>query len=132
MAPPDSGPSESKHDGIKQSTSDAVSLVVRYLKQETLTVVKALRGYVLFGILGSLVLTVGVVLLLVAFLRLLQTETAPTLSGNLSWLPYVIVCVAAILVIGLCVWLIMKGARRRSEGSGRRGATGDSTEGERA
>ena len=129
MAPPDSGTSESKHDGIRRSGADALSLAVQYLKQETLTVVKGLKGYLIFGIAGSLVLTVGVVLLLVAFLRLLQTETAPTLSGNLSWLPYVIVCVTAILVIGLCVWLIVKGARRRSSAGPDAGA--DAKEGDR-
>jgi protein-S-isoprenylcysteine O-methyltransferase Ste14 len=114
VAPPDSGPSDKKHEGVRQSGADAVSLSVRYLKQETLTVVKGLKGYLLYGIAGSLLVTIGVVLLLVSFLRLLQTEAAPTFTGNTSWLPYLIVLVTGLLIIGLCVWLIVNGARRRS------------------
>ena len=38
----------------------------------------------------------GVVLLLLALLRLLQTETGTTFAGNLSWIPYLIVTVVAV------------------------------------
>ena len=38
--------------------------------------------------MGSLALTVGAVLLLLAGLRALQTETGTSFTGNLSWLPY--------------------------------------------
>jgi len=124
VAPPaDSGRSDDKKEGIRQSGADAISLSIRYLKQETLTALKSLGGYLGWGLLGSFVLCIGVVLLLVAFLRLLQTETAPTFSGNLSWLPYLIVLVTAVLIIGLCVLMIMKGARKRSAARDRAEAT---------
>jgi hypothetical protein len=88
-------------------------LVIDYLKQETLTPLKGLGRYLLFGILGSVFLCIGVVLLLVGLLRLLQAETGSTFTGHLDWLPYVIVCGAAVLVIGLCAWRITKGAAAR-------------------
>lgn len=111
------GKSSTARGGVRQSGTEALQLVVEYVKQETLTPLKGLGRYLLFGIAGSLALCAGVVLLLVALLRALQTETATTFGGNLSWLPYVIVCVAAVLVIGLAAWRITKGpaARRRSE-----------------
>lgn len=106
-------PDAGGRDGIRQSGTDAVQLVLEYVKQETLTPLKGLGRYLLFGIAGSLALCVGLVLLLVAFLRSLQTETASTFSGNLSWLPYVIVGAAGTLVIGLCAWRISKGGAAR-------------------
>jgi hypothetical protein len=52
-------------------------------------------------------------------LRLLQTETGGTFNGNLSWLPYVIVTVVALMVIGLTAWRVTKGpaARRLPPGT---------------
>lgn len=101
--------------GIRQSGTDAFQLVVDYIKQETLTPLKGLGRYLVFGILGSIALCAGLVLLLVALLRALQEETGGFFSGNLTWAPYVIVCGAAILVMGLAAMGIARGqaARRR-------------------
>jgi uncharacterized membrane protein YidH (DUF202 family) len=85
--------------------------VLRYAKQETVDPVKALGRYVVFGVTGSLLLSVGVVLLDIALLRALQTQMR-TFHGNLSWVPYVIVVVAAALVLGVTVALIAKGKPR--------------------
>ena len=117
MAPFGIGKSSTSRGGVRQSGTEALQLVLEYVKQETLTPLKGLGRYLLFGIAGSLALCAGLILLLIALLRALQTETATTFGGNLSWLPYVIVCFAAILVIGLAAWRITKGpaARRRSE-----------------
>lgn len=104
---------------MRQSGSEALQLVLDYVKQETLTPLKGLGRYLLFGIAGSLALCAGLVLLLVALLRALQSETGSTFSGDLSWLPYVIVCAAAMMVMGLAAWRITKGpaARRRRDPS---------------
>lgn len=119
MAPFGIGKSSTSREGVRQSGTEALQLVVDYVKQETLTPLKGLGRYLLFGIVGSLALCVGLILLLVALLRALQSETGTTFSGNLSWLPYVIVCAAAVLVMGLAAWRITKGpaAKRRSEPS---------------
>jgi hypothetical protein len=107
---------DSGDGGIRKSGSDALQLVVDYIKQETLTPLKGLGRFLLFGILGSLALCVGLVVLLLALLRALQTEAGSTFSGNLDWLPYVIVCVAALGVIALSAWRITKGLAARRLG----------------
>ena len=113
MAPFGIGGSSHNRDGIRQSGTDAVNLVIEYVKQETLTPLRGLGRYLAFGIAGSLALCVGLVLLLLALLRALQTETGTTFTGNLSWVPYLIVCAVAILIIGLAAWRINKGAAAR-------------------
>lgn len=125
MAPFGSGKSSTSRGGVRQSGTEALQLVVEYVKQETLTPLKGLGRYLVFGIAGSLALCAGLVLLLVALLRALQTETGTTFSGDLSWLPYVIVCAAAVLVMGLAAWRITKGpaARRRPEPSSKGGGS---------
>lgn len=115
------GRSSSGDGGVRQSGVDALRLVVEYIKQETLTPLKGLGRYLLFGIVGSLTLCAGLVLLLIALLRALQEQTGGFFGGNLSWLPYVIVAGAAAVFMALAAWRIAKGpaARRR-----RRNATG--------
>jgi hypothetical protein len=104
---------------LRRSGGDTVQLVIDYVKQETLEPLKGLLRFLAFGVAGSLALCVGVVLLLVALLRLLQSETGGTFAGNLSWLPYLIVVVAATVVIGLLVWRAVSGpaARRLPPGT---------------
>ena len=105
----------SKGGHIRQSGTDALQLVIDYIKQETLTPLKGLGRYLVFGILGSIALCAGLVLLLVAFLRALQEQTGGFFSGTLTWAPYVIVAGAAILVMTFAAWRIVRGpgARRR-------------------
>lgn len=99
---------------IRESSTDAIQLVIDYLKQETLTPLKGLGRFLLFGIAGSVMLCAGLVLLLIALLRALQTDTTGTFSGSLNWLPYVIVWVAAVVFIGFFGWRITKGVSRRA------------------
>ena len=63
-------------------------LIVAYLKQETIEPIKQLGRFVAFGVAGSLFLSVGLVTLMIAGLRALQTETGTTFTGNWSWAPY--------------------------------------------
>lgn len=100
-------------DGLRQTGGDAVQIVIDYVKQETLVPLKGLGRYVGLGVLGSLSLCVGAILLLVSLLRLLQTETATTFTGNLSWLPYLIVSLLAVAVVALAVWRIAQGPAAR-------------------
>lgn len=102
---------------LRQAGGDAVEVLVAYVKQETLEPIKGLGRFLVFGVAGSILLAVGVVLLLVALLRALQTETGTTLSGNLSWVPYGCVAVVALLVMALAGWRITRGpaARHRSD-----------------
>lgn len=109
------GRSSSSGGGIRQSGTDAFQLVVEYIKQETLTPLKGLGRYLVFGILGSIALCAGLVLLLVALLRALQEQTGGFFAGDLTWAPYVIVGGAAVILMGLAAWRIARGpvAKRR-------------------
>jgi hypothetical protein len=75
-------------------------LVRAYAKQETLEPIKGLGRYAAFGVAGSLLIGIGVVLLAVAFLRALQTETSDAFDGRWSWAPYVLTLVLCGLVVG--------------------------------
>ncbi len=83
-----------------------------YVKQETVEPLKGFGRFVLFGVAGSVAIAAGTVLLLLAALRILQTETG-TFHGNLSWVPYVIVTVLGLLVIALAAWRIVAGPAAR-------------------
>jgi len=99
--------------GVSGPGGDFLHLVLDYAKQETLGPAKGLARFVAFGVFGSIALSVGVVVLLVALLRALQDETGATFSGKLSWLPYVITAGAAVLVAGLAGWRITRGPAAR-------------------
>ena len=53
-----------------------------------------------FGVAGSLVLGIGLVVLVVAVLRILQTETASHLRQHLSWIPYAVMIVVCLTLAG--------------------------------
>jgi hypothetical protein len=100
---------------LPQLVIELRDLVVEYFKQETLVPLKQLRRYITFGVLGALLLGQGVILLAVAALRALQTETDTTFTGNLSWIPYVIVT-AATLIGAVITWQARGVVKRRREG----------------
>jgi hypothetical protein len=64
-------------------------LVITYVKQETLDPIKSLRRFVGFGFAAAMFISLGWAVLALTVTRLLQAETSPHLSGNLSWVPYV-------------------------------------------
>jgi hypothetical protein len=95
--------------GLRNEAQETVSLIVDYIKQETLDPVKGLGRYVLFGVAGAVALSIGLAVLTVGLLRLLQTETGSTFSGNLSWVPYVICIVVVVLIAYIAVRAISRG-----------------------
>jgi hypothetical protein len=99
--------------GVRASGADALQLALAYVKQETVEPLKGLGRFLVFGLFGSVAIATGTVLLLIAALRVLQTETG-TFKGNLSWVPYVIVLALASVVIVLAAWRVTAGAARRS------------------
>jgi hypothetical protein len=88
-------------------------LVLSYLKQETLEPLKGLKNFVLWGIVGALLLSIGLPILAIALLRVLQFETGTHLTGNLSWLPYVITLVGVGLIAVIAVSRITAASRKR-------------------
>jgi hypothetical protein len=71
-----------------------------YARQETIDPLKGVGRYLAYGGIGALLGSIGVILLMLAGLRALQTETGSTFTGNLSWLPYLIVIVVAGAIAG--------------------------------
>jgi uncharacterized membrane protein YidH (DUF202 family) len=92
-------------------------MVLAYLRQETVEPVKNLGRFVAFGVAGSLLLGVGVGLLLLATLRFFQTETGSTFTGHLSWVPYVIMLVVALVLAGAAMagWSVSRPSGKEDE-----------------
>jgi hypothetical protein len=84
-------------------------LVRAYAKQETIDPIKGAGRYAAFGVAGSVLLSLGLVLLLLGGLRALQTETGDTFAGSWSWAPYLIVLAVAALIIAL----VLRGTQKR-------------------
>ena len=95
--------------GLRSEAQETVTLIIDYIKQETLDPVKGLGRYVLFGVAGSVALSVGLIVLAVGFLRLLQGETGSTFTGNLSWIPYVICTVVVVGIAAIAVKAVSRG-----------------------
>jgi uncharacterized membrane protein YidH (DUF202 family) len=105
-------PLGSKHDeSVRELGTDLARLVLAYAKQETVDPLKTLGRYLLWGVIGAVLLSVGVVLLSLAAVRLLQTELSVHLRGELTWVPYLGGVLLALVVAGSAVSRIGKGSR---------------------
>lgn len=97
---------------LKRDFDELRNLAIRYVKEETVQPIKELGRFIAFGALGSLFVGFGYVFLLIGALRYLQWQF-PVLGGSLSWLPYLIVAVLALVVILLTVWRVVSGTAKR-------------------
>ena len=102
-------PSDNGSHGLRHAGDDAFQLTVDYLKQETVQPLRGLGRFLYMGIAGSFFLAFGILLILLGVLRLLQTETGTALTGDWSWVPYAVVVLLGIAVIGVAVWRITAG-----------------------
>lgn len=105
--------STSESKSLPTLVSELRDLVVAYAKQETIVPIRNLGRFVAFGLAGSTVLSLGLVMLALAMLRALQTETGSTFTGNLTWAPYLLTLAACGVVIGLAARGIGAAKRRR-------------------
>ena len=101
-----------KGASLQRDIDEIRSLLVRYVKEETVQPLKDLGRYALYGAVGSVFVGFGALLLLMGALRFLQGEF-PVLDGSLSWLPYLIVAAVAAIVIVLTAWRIVSGEAKR-------------------
>jgi len=107
---PASNPASSRTPPLPQLVRELWELIVAYFKQETIVPLQQLGRYIVFGLLGALLLGVGALLLAMSGLRALQEETGSTFTGNWSWAPYGIMFV--VLVAGGAITWKARGARR--------------------
>ena len=101
---------------MQRDLQEIRDLFVRYFKEQTVQPLKELGRFVLFGAVGSVFVAFGVVIGLLGVLRMVQA-LFPVLDGSLSFIPYLIVVVLALLVGALVVQRVFAGATRSSKGS---------------
>ncbi len=97
---------------MRRDFDEIKQIFIRYLKDETVQPLKDLGRFVLWGVIGSLFVGFGAVLLLLGALRFLQDQFH-VLDGSLSWLPYVIVAVLCVVVLALTAWRVVSGTAKR-------------------
>ncbi len=95
-------------DGFVGEIKGLATLLQDYAKQETVGPLKGVGRYVAFGLAGSILLSLAGVMFVMAGLRALQTQTGTALTGNLSWIPYLIMVVGAALIILLAVRAVLR------------------------
>ena len=105
--------SDNGSHGLRHAGDDAFQLTVDYLKQETIEPLRGLGRFLYMGIAASFFAAFGILLILIGVLRLLQTETGTALKGDWSWVPYAVVIVLGLMVIGVAVWRITAGPGRQ-------------------
>ena len=93
--------------------SELVDLLKTYVRQELQEPIKGIGRFLAFGLAGSVLLGIGLVVLSVALLRVLQAETGSVFDANWSWAPYLITVVACAAIIGLA----LLGTRKRGSRS---------------
>lgn len=82
---------------VPELGSELADLVKGYATQEIVDPVKALTGFVGWGVLGAVISAVGFVFLVVGGLRVLEVEWA--LRGGWNFVPYLIVLVLTVVLI---------------------------------
>jgi hypothetical protein len=60
------------------------------------------------GVIAAVAVSVGLLLWLLAILRVLQSETGSSFKGELSFLPYLITLVIALSALGIIVFWMVK------------------------
>jgi len=106
-------PNRSESKSIPALVGELWEMTLAYLKQETVEPAKGLGRFVAFGVGGSLVLALGLVIMLLGGLRALQDETGATFTGDLTWAPYGITAGGALVLVGAAAWAAVRGRGRR-------------------
>jgi len=102
----------------RASIGELIDLTKRYALQETVGPLKNIGRWLGFGVGGAVCLGFGFLVLLMALLRILQTETNGVFDGDLAFIPYLIVLVVAVVIIAIAASRIQK-TGLNSGGSGR-------------
>jgi uncharacterized membrane protein YidH (DUF202 family) len=94
---------EPSDKSVPQVVNELWGLTKDYARQETIDPLKGVGRYLGYGLAGAVLTSIGVILLLLAMLRALQTETGDALDGNMSWAPYGIVLIVGVVLILLAL-----------------------------
>lgn len=85
----DPQPRRGEEKPVGTLVNELAGLVIAYFKQETVVPIKALGRYLLYGLVGAVLVSIGAGLLSLTTVRLLQAETGASLTGSFTWVPYV-------------------------------------------
>lgn len=80
---------------------ETARLAWRYVLQETIGPLKGLAKRAGLALAGAFVLAVGLVVVMIGVLRVIQGETGSTFSGSLTFLPYLLAALGALIVLGI-------------------------------
>ena len=97
--------------GFGTHLNELVALVIAYARQETVDPLKNLGAYVMWGVMGAILLAAGWALLALTAVRLVQAETGDHLHGNLTWVPYLAGIAVAGVVAAWAAVRMMRGER---------------------
>jgi hypothetical protein len=104
-------PAKAKDEkGVADIVQELWELLRDYAKQETIDPLKNLQRFAAWGTGGAILVGLGVTILVIGILRLIQTETTK-LTGNWSWVPYLIALALAALGTVLSLKAIKKQGR---------------------
>lgn len=103
-------------DDVPTLAREIATMVVQYVKQETIDPIRGIGRFVALGAAGLVVSGIGILLLVLGGIRLLQDETGSAFRGHLKFLPYVFALVVCAIVAA--------GALRASAGPSRKDGRG--------
>jgi hypothetical protein len=84
-----------------ETISELWELLVEYAKQQTVVPIKGVFRFIGFGAAAMFLFGFAFVLFSLAGLRFMQEKTDGHLSGNLSWIPYLVSLAILLAGIGL-------------------------------
>lgn len=101
----------------EQAAKATFALLRRYVLQETVTPLRHLAARAALGTAAAVLTGLGTVVLLVAVLRVLQTETGSTFAESWSFAPYLLTAAVAVGLVGVAAVLAMRAKSGRRAGS---------------
>jgi hypothetical protein len=104
--------SEPSPKTVPEVAADLWALTKDYARQETIDPIKDLGRYLGYGVGGAALFGFGFIMLLLAALRALQTETGDLFAGDRSFYPYIIVILLGLGAIAIAVTRIQRNAKR--------------------
>lgn len=96
-------PKQKADESLPTLGRDLVTMVIQYVKQETIDPIRGLGRYLGFALGAMVVGGIGMILLVLGVIRLLQAETGAAFRGHLSFMPYLVAMVLSIAVIGVAI-----------------------------
>jgi hypothetical protein len=116
-------PESSNGSGKPVSTllNEFVSLVVAYAREQTVDPIRSLGRYLVFGLAGAFMVSIGGGLAVLATVRLIQAETDSHLTGSLTWAPYTGGFIVALVGAGLAAYRIRRGLAKTEQTGAKRG-----------